>query len=216
MKTFPVISFFLMLLSTYAVAQSDSQQVINAFDKSKIALSFENLKAALLNEDGNETIKYVNSRTINYYAGILKKARTLDSIETEKLPMLDKAFVFITRHNSLKDKMEFMTDTSFFIYAVEHRMVGSIGSPVGGANLDTITINKDSARAQLMVNDQRTGFPTLSFYKENNYWKVDLISLFPFSYLGMAWMVKNSGLSETRFLLKTMQQGSSERTGPEI
>jgi hypothetical protein len=226
MKTNHIFFFLLILWSVNTVAQSDSEPIARAFDRSKILLSFDNLKTALLNEDGKDALKYIDSRTINYYGGILKNARTLDSTETEKLPFLDKVFVFITRHLSLKDKLGKMADTSFFIYAIEHKMIDKIWNSIGGTDIDTIIISKDSAKARLMVSKEvqdvlqlknaRIGFPYLFFYKEKGAWKVNLTSQFPFTYMGIKYAIKNSGLSETQFLLTNMQQGSKEKVSSEI
>jgi len=226
MKTNRSIFFLLTLLCINALAQNDSEQVARAFDKAKILLSFDNLKTALLNEDGKEVLNYIDSRTFNYYGGILKKSRTLDSTATEKLPLFDKAFVFITRHLSLKDKIGLMNDTSFFIYAVEHKMIDKIGSSIGGTDIDTIIISKDSAKARLMVSKQvqdilqlkdiNIGLPGLYFYKERDNWKVNLTSQIPFTYAAIKYAVKNAGLSETEFLLANMPQESKEKIGSEI
>lgn len=56
--------------------------------------SFDNYKTAILNDKGNEAVKYVDSRTIAYYEQMLELVKTADSSKIETLSILDKLIVF--------------------------------------------------------------------------------------------------------------------------
>ena len=62
---------------------------------------FSNYKRAILNDQGEEALKYIDANTLTYYEGILEKTKTADSIMVDKLPLMDKMMVLIVRQRHL-------------------------------------------------------------------------------------------------------------------
>ena len=191
----------MLFLSFEALAQSDSILIKQSFDR---------LKDALLEENGKEAIKLVDRNTLDYYAKIFEQAKTYDSLQVEQLPILEKIEVFAIRMKAQKEDITSMDDRSFFSYAVENRMVNTVGLPIAGTELGTITMEKDSARGQLMINAMKLPF-YINFYHEKGSWKVGLSSIFPISNQALKQVAMSSKKTDTEFLIEMSRMASEEK-----
>jgi len=198
------IFFFFFFISSAGWAQKD---------KKEIKAVFENYKAALIKEDGDEAVKYLDSHTIKYYQNIADKARGADSVEVDALPVMDKIMVLSVRHRASKEEVLAFNGITMVSFAIKNGMVGK--STVSDNSLGEITINGNVATAQLIKNKEKSSI-LFKFYKENNEWKFDLSSFFPLAGIGFKKLVKDSGKPENEYLLMLLEFASKKKPSPAI
>lgn len=192
-------------LSHLAQAQKSEEKLVHK--------AFDGYKSAILNDRGRDAVEYVDSRTINYYSGILEKVRHADSTEVEAMSILDKLMVFTIRHRTPREDILRYDGREVLIYAIESGMVGK--SSVATNTIGKVTINENFATGQFIANGEPTPFD-FHFYKEEGQWKVDLTSLFAISTAVFQDMADNSGQEENEFLFGLLEMLTGIAPGPGI
>jgi hypothetical protein len=174
--------------------------------------SFDNYKTAILNDKGDEAVKYVDSRTIKYYSDILQLVKTADSTKIETLSILDKLMVFSIRDRTSKEDILSFDGKSLFVYAIKSGMVGK--NSVANNSIGDVMIDNDFAKGQLIANGQKAPFD-FHFYKEDGQWKIDLTSLFPVSTMAFKKMAEESGQNENVYLFSLLEMITGKKPGNE-
>jgi hypothetical protein len=175
--------------------------------------AFYNYKSAILNNKGDEAVRYVDSRTIKYYSDILELAKNADSIQVISLSLLDKLMVFSIRHRTSKEDILSFDGKGLLVYALKSGMVGK--NNVANFSVGEVTIVGDFAKGQLIANGQKTPF-YFHFYKEEGQWKIDLTSLFSVSTITFKKMVEDSGQNENEYLFSILEMLTGNKPGQEI
>jgi hypothetical protein len=175
--------------------------------------SFDNYKTSILNDKGEEAVKYVDSRTIKYYSDILELVKTADSTKVETLSILDKLMVFSIRHRTSKKDILAFDGKSLLVYAIKSGMVGK--NSVANNSIGEVIVEKDFAKGQLIANGQKAPF-YFHFYKEEGQWKIDLTSLFPVSTKALKKMADDSGENQNVYLFSLLEMITRKKPGTEI
>lgn len=175
--------------------------------------SFDAYKSALLKDKGEEAVKYVDSRTIQYYGNMLEHVKNADSSTVETLSILDKLMVLAIRHRTSKSDILSFEGTSLLVYAITSGMVGK--NSVANNSIGEVLIEQDFAKAQLIANGQKAPF-YFHFYNEDDLWKIDLTALFPISTVAFQKMADDSGENENDFLFAILENITGNKPGPEI
>jgi len=179
----------------------------------QVRKSFDNYKSAILNDKGDEAIKYVDNRTIKYYNDILELTKTADSSKIETLSILDKLMVFTIRHRTSTEDILNFNGKSLLVYAIKNGMVGK--NSVANNSIGEVTVENDFAKGQFVSNGQKAPF-FFHFYKEDGLWKVDLTSVFPVSTMAFRKMADESGQEQNEFLFSLLGIVTGRRPGAEI
>lgn len=183
--------------------EDEEQQVRNAF---------ENYKAAMQNHDGEKAVKFVDSRTIQYYDDMLELIKTADSAKMETLSILDKSLVFTIRHEVPKEGILSFDGKSLFAYEVKNERVRLKNA--ADYSISEITINENFAKGQLIT---KRGTPIdFHFYKEGGQWKINLTSMFPILKMGLKMAAAFVGQEENEFLFSSLEMTTGKKPGPEI
>lgn len=190
--------------SINAVAQSDEDAVLS---------TFEAYKNAILTDKGVEAAETVDSRTMKYYSDILEKVKTSDSLEVESLGIIDKLMVLRIRFTAPKNEILSFEGKDLFIYAIDKGMVGK--SSVVNASLGDVTISGEFAKADFIVNNQKTPF-FFHFYYEKETWKIDITHLFSLGTMAFKQLIKDSGQSENDFILNILELLTGKKPTNEI
>lgn len=175
--------------------------------------SFDNYKTAILNDKGEEAVKYVDSRTIKYYCDILEHVKTADSTKVERLSILDKLMVLIVRHRTSRQEILSFDGKALLIYAIKNGMVGK--NSVANNSIGDVLIDSSFAQGQFVSNGEKAPF-FFHFYKEENQWKIDLTSVFPISTITIKKMVEDSGQNENEYLFFLIEMTSGKKPNSEI
>lgn len=192
--------FSFLLIAGICHAQLNETALVKA--------SFDNYKKAILNEDGEEAIKYLDTRTTRYYADMLEKAKTADSATVDKLELLDKMMVFSLRHRTSKEDLLSFDEKSLLRYAIKQGMIGK--SSVVNTTIGDINISDNSAKGEFVINDQKTPF-FFHFYKEENVWKIDLTSILTIARLPLQKVLEESGESENEFIFTILEMSTGNK-----
>ncbi|MEO1054966.1 MAG: hypothetical protein AAFX87_30310 [Bacteroidota bacterium] len=199
----------LLLIFAFALnvgaAQKKEEQLVRK--------SFENYKSAILNDKGEEAVKYVDSRTLRYYSDILIKTKGADSIALNNLGLMDKLMVFSIRHRATKSEILSFDGEGLLIYAIQKGMVGK--NSVANNAVGDVEIDGTFAKGQLIANGQKAPF-YFHFYKEDEVWKIDLTSIFPIGTAAFRRVQEESGLNENEYLFSLLGMLTGRKPGSEI
>jgi hypothetical protein len=203
-KTFTIL-LLTLALSTYCNGQK--------IEEKSIQEAFDNYKAAILNDKGDEAVKYIDSKTIKYYSDILELAINADSSQVNCLSLFDRLMVFSIRHRISKEEVLSFDGEGLLIYAIKSGMVGK--SSVSNSSIGELTIENNYAKGQFMVNEHNTS-SYLDFYLEAGQWKINLTSGFSVSILSLKKMIENSGQNENEYLFSLLEMITGKKPGQEI
>lgn len=179
----------------------------------KVRQSFELYKTAILNDRGTEAVEYLDSRTIQYYADILVKIRTSDSLSLNGLSLMDKLMVFSIRHRSPKEKILAMDGRGLLIYAIEEGMVGK--NSVINNSIGEVEVDGNFAKGQFVSEGQVTPF-YFHFYKEDKTWKIDLTSVMSIGGKAFKQMQMDSGLDENEYIFYLLEIITGQKPSKEV
>jgi len=168
---------------------------------------YKNYSGAISVCDGKEAIKYLDSRSANYYNRILKFVKTADSVTISTMSLVDKSTVLLFRNMLTKEELKSFEGLSLMAYLIDRKLGGR------ALLLSDLVVNGDSATGHIIGSGGQTTPQYPLFYKENDEWKIDITALFPISEPYMKKMVdKNFSGNENAFCL--MVAGASNRKIP--
>jgi len=203
-KTLTILTLLPALINV-AFGQKGEQDLVRK--------AFDSYKSAILNDNGDVAVKFVDSRTIKYYNGIVDLVKNADSAKVETLSILDKLIVFTIRHRTSKEDILSFDGKSLLIYAIKSGMVGK--NSVVNNSIGDVTIDGNFAKGQFVVSGQKAPF-NLHFYKEDQQWKIDLTSLFSVSTIAFKKMADDSGQNENDYLFGLLEMITGTKPGPGI
>jgi len=195
----------LLLVSGLSQAQRNESKAIHA--------SFESYRAAVLTDNGEEAIKYVDSKTLQYYNDLLIKIKSADSSSITSLPFLDKFMVLAIRHKASAVELNSFDGSAILIYAINNGLVGK--NSIENNSIGEIEILGEKAIGEFISNGQKSD-AFLNFYRENDIWKIDLTSLFNFTNNSLEKIVKSSGNTEIEFVIKLVETLTNSEVKPEV
>jgi len=195
----------LITLGNIAYGQKSEEKLVKK--------SFDNYKSAILNDKGEEAVKFVDSRTIKYYSDILELVKTADSAKVETISILDKLMVFSIRHRTAKEDVLNFDGESLLVYAINSGMVGK--NSVANNSIGEVKIEGNYAKGQYISNGQKAPF-YFDFYKEDKQWKIDLTSLFPISTKAFKKMADDSGQNQNDYLFSLLEMITGNKPDIEI
>ncbi|MFZ4455701.1 MAG: hypothetical protein ACOYOT_05715 [Bacteroidales bacterium] len=201
---------FLVLFITFTIVQ------VGCSGKSEEQLvkeSYENYKAALLNDKGDEAIKYVDSNTIKYYTDILNFTKKLDSTNIEILSIFDKVMILTIRQTISKEDILKFDGKSLLVYGIKSGMVEK--NSFVNNSIGEVIIEDGVAKGQLISNGKKTSI-FLHFSKEAGTWKVDLTSLFSMFENALKKSAKESGQEENKFIFSLFEMAYGKKPDSSI
>jgi hypothetical protein len=196
---------FLFILAKASYAQKEEQVLVKK--------AFDSYKSSILNDKGEEAVKYVDSRTFKYYDQVLDLVKHADSTEVANLSLLDKLMVLSIRHRTSREDILSFDGKGLLIYAIESGMVGK--NSVANNSIGKTVVDDNFAKGQLIVNGKEAPLH-FHFYKEEGEWKIDLTSIFSITNLGLKKMVEDSAQSDNDFILNILETLPGEKPGSAI
>jgi hypothetical protein len=167
--------------------------------------SFNNYKNAVINDNGKEAVKYVDTRTIKYYGRLLELTKTADSLQIEKSTIIEKFFVLALRHTTPKDSIFKFNGQTLYSYAIDKGMTGKDGAIQ--LYINQVDIDNNFAIVELKSkNAQSDPGISLHYYKENGVWKADWTSFFILGNAAFKNLIKTSGMTENEFIMNTLNE----------
>jgi hypothetical protein len=202
----PLLSFLILFVTTTSIVAQTS-------DKVEIKNVFDVYKSAILNDQADKALNAIDNRTISYYKRILADVKSADSSKISAMSLIDKITVLGVRARATKQEIMDMTGTDVFIFSIKNGMVGK--NSVVNNSVGEITIDKNFAKGELLVNGQKTPV-FFHFYKENNAWKLNLTELFNLGNSSLKQLLKQSGKTENESLMQVLSMLSGKTLSYEI
>lgn len=182
-------------------------------DEVQILAAFTQYKDAILSTDGKRAADLVTTRTIDEYQQYMDWARSANRETLESLSTINKMQVLIIRLRVPKDLIPTMDGYSAFRYAVDNDWVGK--EQTIQTSIDDIQVSGHRATAGIKIGDQRA--PTrFHFTKEKNTWRFDLIQTIIDTNLALKAQIRQSGMTETEFLVVILESVAGVKVTEEI
>jgi hypothetical protein len=202
------LSFFLFLL-VFMPGISPGQ----SSEEGSVRATFSRYKSAILHDNPDGALDYVASRTITYYDRILDLVRNAGEAQVKSLPLLDKLMVLTVRHKIDREKLLTFDGKALLEEVIRTGLLGK--NSVANLSVGEVIVENEFARGQLQTNG--TSVPGyFHFYREEEKWKIDLTSIFPFTSEAIRQMVSESGQDENDFLLNMIETASGKKPDPQI
>lgn len=202
----PIIVFLCVILISVGcnTPKSDEEQVQECFS---------NYKTALQDQNGKSALDYVDKSTINYYEEMLQYAIEADSLDINKMSLMDKITILSIRHKISPQEIMRMDGKALFIYAINNGMIGS--NSIDKITLSTIKIKESTADGYLMANGQELPM-AFEFKKEDTEWKINLTSIFDISETGLKQAAYIRNLKENEFIVTTISEINKKKVSDNI
>ena len=200
-----IIALLFFIFCHFSIAQNKEELLVKK--------CFENYKQAILADQGENAIKFVDKKTINYYTKMLDKIKKADSLEVNSLGIIDKIMVLSIRHQASKKEIQSMNGGGLLVYAIQKGMIGK--SSVQRNRIGEVKLNGGIAKGQIVSGEQITPV-YFDFNKEKGVWKIDLTSVFSLGTIGFKQVVKKSGLKENEYLIQVLEQMTGKKPSTKI
>ncbi|TAM97705.1 MAG: hypothetical protein EPN39_10685 [Chitinophagaceae bacterium] len=181
--------------------------------KSLINQSFKRYQTALLNKDGYDAMKCIDSKSIEYYNFILEETKNGDSTEINSLSLIDKVMVWASRLLASPREINSFDTNDFIAFLMgKGIMTKDIDE---NDSIGNITVYGDFAKGELISNGGKTSL-YYYFYKESGQWKFDLISSFGIIGYELSTMIESSGMTENEYLFDVLNKFTGKKINSDI
>ena len=174
----------------------------------EIEKTFAAYKTALLNENGNEVVQYLDSNSTTYFKTLLNHILHSDSIEVETLPGSDKMNVLMIRHLASKKEILAFTPLTLAAFAFTHGM--GYKSELDNAGLGKVKVKGTFARARLVQDGKKTK-TTYYFTHESNHWLIDIIPQLQQAQKDFVSVLKDTKKDENEFIFGLLELISDKK-----
>lgn len=171
--------------------------------------SFEHYRTAILSEDGETAVQYLNQASINYYDDMLKDALYLKESEFEERTILDKLMILRLRMNFTAKELKKMNGRELIVYSIQKGWIGK-SSVINIEISEETKIKGDWATIEVMQNGQGSGLKFI-FQKENDIWKLDIKEVFKISNMTLAYLIKQSDYTEKEFIEMVLENTDNKK-----
>lgn len=170
-------------------------------NKQKVIECYEKYNKAIINGDGEEAIKYLDSRTFDYYGNMLEKALYADKESLSRESFVNRMMILQIRHMIPLENVLNMDAKNLLIYAINNDWIGK--KYVVGVKVRNVKIEGNFAVADSYKDNVR--MPKYSFYYEKDQWKFNLTSLVTMIDPALKKEIIETGLSENEFILFALE-----------
>jgi predicted unusual protein kinase regulating ubiquinone biosynthesis (AarF/ABC1/UbiB family) len=153
---------------------------------------------------GTESVKYIDSNTVNYYAQMIPLILKADSSTVARLRMDQRMLVLVIRQTMPVEKIKKLNGASLFEYLVQIGMCES-GKGLDKYYFDIHVDKKNHGYIQLVDSNNVRGV-VLQFNKEYDQWKIDIPAITALITNSM-WrnLVEESGKTEKEFVEQVVE-----------
>lgn len=201
-KAFCLILFLPILLS--CVANKDEIEVIECYEK---------YKTAILNSMGEEAIKYIDSKSVDYYQEILDKVLYADKEELIKESVVSRLKIFQIRHSIQLENLKKMDVAKLLVLAINEGWTEK--DFIIGTSVKNVKIKGNIATADYYQDNKKVGIRS-QFAYENEQWKYNFTSLFQLYNSALKQLIKEIGDDEDEFIFNIIEVSSGKKVSKDI
>lgn len=158
-----------LFFSTAGVAQNKKAQKL-------VHKSFAKYTKAIITEDGEEAVKYLDKNTILYYKDLLDLTIHADSVTLRNLDFLQRLAILSLRHNAPSELIVEMDAKALIVYSVNNGLLSKNSAKV--TSLGSVYVKGDQAKAKMVVDGQELPFHVIFNKETDGAWRMDITSIF--------------------------------------
>jgi hypothetical protein len=181
--------------------------LLYATDEQDIEKCFNRYKEALATGDGDSAARLVSAKTIVTYQEYKKNALSASSMETKKLSPINKLMVLLIRAQMPVEELERTSGSGVFSYAVKSGWVSK--NLVVNSTINNIVISENTATSFLNT-EGRPPLKGFTFLKENNLWKLDLVTIILKTEEAYKGLIAKQNTTEDQFIF-TLVEGLTHK-----
>ncbi len=198
MKEYPTILLVIFLMQFTIACQNQKP------DKEQIRDACNRYITAVAGNLGTESIKYIDSNTVNYYGQMIPLILRADSIIVSRLRLDQQLLVLVVRQTMPLNKIKELNGAKLFEYLVQIAMCES-GKGLDKYYFDIHVEKKNHGYIQLVDSNN---VPGVKFYfnREFGQWKIDIPSITSLITKSM-WrkLIEESGKTEKEFVQQVVE-----------
>lgn len=187
MRFFKVLLFAFLIFS--CSARSEQEIAVQRM--------FEDYQSALLSQDEDVAANLVSSKTINYYSSMLENARNSTKEEIKSFSFLDMMVVIRIRAEFSAEEINNMTGMSLLQHGIEQGWIDK--ESTSKFKVTKVTIKDEYAAINFKSGTQNVPF-AFDAYKENEIWKLDLTSVFPYVNIALEKQISDAEMTREQML----------------
>ena len=201
-KTASIFLVVLMILLLAVCGSGDTEET------AAVRASFYGYKEAILDQDGEASLAFVDRNTTAYYQKMRDLALRGDLETVRVLSPVDKTMVLMIRHMLSLESVEPMTGESLFAHAVNQGWIGK--ASVINIDIGDITVSGTHATGVHVSEGKATPLKFV-FQMENGMWRLDLTSIMFAADQAFKQVIRESGISEDEFLITIIESVSGKK-----
>lgn len=174
--------------------------------------SFAKYKQALLAADGPAAAAILSSNTVQWYEQCRTRALSMPRDELQRLSLIDQMTILKVRQDIPREKIEALDGRKLVELAVQKGWIG--GESVGRLEIDSVYL-KGTAEAGISFT-KLPGVVAMRFVQEDSRWRFDLTHTFGQVNAALRVAARQSGLSDTDFIISALQKGAGRTPDPRI
>lgn len=212
MKKVKYDTFIFKMLFLILISQILLSSCYSGNNKQKVIECYEAYKKAIINGNGEEAVKYLDSRTFNYYAMILEKALYAEKEALLRESLLNRMMVLQIRHMIPLENVKNMDAKALLIYAINNEWIGKeqlVGVKVRNVKIEGIFAVADSYKDNIRM-------AKFSFYYEKEQWRFNITSLVTMIDPAFKKQIRETGLSENELILFAIEAWSGKSVSEDI
>ncbi len=172
-----------------------------------IRAAFDGYKKAILDQDGEKAVTFVDQNTLDYYGKMLDLALRGHRGTVRARTTADRLMILFIRHRIPLESAKQMTGESLFAHAVDEGWIGR--ESVITNELGDIAVSGTSGTGVHISAGEESPIKWV-FQKEGDRWKMDLTAVMPIADQALKQIIQESGLPDDEFLTEIIEAVSGK------
>lgn len=192
-------------------AAMPSAAVEQQADRAGVIRSTERYVAAIKAKDGAAAAKYIDAKSIKWYADSAKLAVSANRRQWEKLKFAQRLVVARLRHELARDDLRKLDGPKTLAFGVDKGWIDP--ESVNNLKVANVRVTGKTAKASLAAEPNKF---VLSFVKEGDTWKFSVVDLINLTNPVFERTAAESGMEPLEFMTFVIESTSSRKVDPAI
>lgn len=175
---------------------------------------YDAINRAFDSADGQGAVALLARRSIEQYDHAVQMAKTGTREQIKNLPGVERGDILMMRHRLTPEELAPLDGRAWLILATDRGWMAHDPDEVR-LELGRITVNGDTASAEIVVEGERTG-AFYDFVREDGVWKLDWIRVDKLFNRWIAEGAAEAGMSEDEYLIMWEEQETGRPVRPDI
>jgi hypothetical protein len=191
-----------LLMTLFLVLSPAPSHAETSSEDTAVLNTFRGYKDAVLSGSGERAVNFVAKKTLDYYAELKDLALYGRAEQVKSLTLMDRLMIISLRHRIQPAALKAMSPKELFVYAVQNGWIGK--DNVRRLDIDAVVISENSAKAAYRYDGQTVDL-FFHFYKEDEGWKLDLLSVLRTGDAALQEALRSQGRDENEFIFTAIE-----------